>query len=842
MSHEIYTEMAKDALKNAYNIAKQFSHRTIESEDLLLGLYQSSGSVAADVLNKFLPSYDDMVQEFDYLSGYGTAETPTNRNGEPNYAPKTRKILRGARDIAKTLDATLIGTEHLLLSLISEETLAVHIMRNLDVDISELYREICQMIGVNPSVLAKRNGSHGEGKSNAKSDSNTPLLDSIAKDLTARAKRGDVDPVVGRDKEIMRLMQILSRRMKNNPVLVGEPGVGKTAIVEAVAQRIADGDVPETLAQKRLMLLDMGSMVAGTKYRGEFEDRVKKMIDEVEADGKVILFIDELHTMIGAGGAEGAIDASNLMKPALARGSVQVIGATTLSEYQKYIEKDSALARRFSKVLVEEPTETETVAILEGIRSAYEDFHHVSISDAAIHAAATLSHRYLSDRYLPDSAIDVIDEAAATKRLKDGKTNNNRGEQAKLERDIQSLETEKEQAFIARDFDKVAALHHKQASMRNSLEKLNKKAEHQRDKEQLTIDDKDIATLIGSWTGIPVAQLTASENQRLQRLESTLHKRVKGQDEAVTAVARAIKRSRTGIGNPNRPIGSFMFLGPTGVGKTELAKALAETLFGTEQAMIRLDMSEYMEKYSTSRMIGSAPGYVGFEDGGQLTEKIRQHPYSVVLFDEVEKAHPDVFDLLLQILDDGYLTDSKGRHIDFRNAIIIMTSNIGATEIRDEKIVGFGGQSKQMDYDTMSSRIRESLKQAFRPEFLNRLDEVLVFHALEENEIRDIVRKFTDQLEAQLAERDMTLKFTGGAIKQIATDSFDPEMGARPIRRYIQSHVEDPLSELLLDGQVDAGDTVKVGVRSGKLYFNVEHADGSEGTTEQMDELIGVEE
>lgn len=841
MSHDVYTEKATAALEHAFEVAEQFNHRTIESEDLLLGLYQAEGSVAQEVLQKFLPSYQEMVEEFDYLSGYGTSTSPTNRFGEPNYAPKTRKILVIAQTIAQMLDATLIGTEHILLALISEETLAIRIMRNLKVDLAEVYREICRMIGVNPSVLMKKGRGHIDGNQSNKSDSKTPLLDSIAKDLTARVAHGDADPVVGRDKEISRLMQILSRRMKNNPVLVGEPGVGKTAIVEAVAQRIANGEVPDTLANKRLMILDMGSMVAGTKYRGEFEDRVKKMIEEVETDGEVILFIDELHTMIGAGGAEGAIDASNLMKPALARGSVQVIGATTLNEYQKYIEKDSALARRFSKVLVEEPSESETVEILEGIRKAYEDFHKVTITDEAIQAAATLSHRYLSDRYLPDSAIDVIDEAAATKRLNEGVQSSVRGEKAQLEREIRALNDEKEKAFIARDFDKAAETHHKQVRLRNELQELADKKERRTTK-SLSIDDKDIAILIGSWTGIPVAQLTATENQRLQRLESTLHARVKGQDEAVTAVARAVKRSRTGIGNPNRPIGSFMFLGPTGVGKTELAKTLAETLFGSEQSIIRLDMSEYMEKYSTSRMIGSAPGYVGFEEGGQLTEKIRQHPYSVVLFDEVEKAHPDVYDLLLQILDDGYITDSKGRRIDFRNTIIIMTSNIGATELRDDKIVGFGGQNKGMDYETMSSRIQEALKSTFRPEFLNRLDEVLVFKTLEQAEIRDIVRKFTDQLEAQLAERDITIKFTGGAITQIANDSFDPEMGARPIRRYIQTHVEDSLSELLLDNKVQAGDTVKIGVRSGKLYFDVEHEDGSSEETQTAEQLIGIGE
>lgn len=821
---EHYTEKAKAALAFATEEAKGFRHAAVGSEHLLLGLYEEPDGVAHAVLSEYLPAYESLKEEIEFITGYGTSQGPLDAEGHPVYAPRSRQVLYRAREFANQLGASLIGTEHLLLALIDNEMLALRILRNLNVDIDELRHAIYQMIG-QPDPKARKSRQQRNQKQQKRPDSKTPTLDAVAKDLTAEAREHHIDPVIGRQKEIKRVMQILSRRTKNNPVLVGEPGVGKTAIAEAIAQYIVEDKVPTNLLNKRLMMLDVGAMVAGTKYRGEFEDRVRKMLDEIRADRSVILFIDELHTLIGAGGAEGAIDASNLLKPALARGEVQVIGATTLAEYQKYIEKDAALERRFARVLVEEPTQEETVQILKGIRKPYEQFHHVTITDEAIEAAVRLTARYLSDRYLPDKAIDVMDEVAATKRLDQALAPEMLAKRQRLRDQYKQMEKEKHNAVMTQDFARAAALHDQQQQLALNIQAMgtdNDQASH-----ALTVSEADVATMIGEWTGIPVSRLTQRENEQLLNLEETLHQRVKGQDQAVAAVVRAVKRSRSGLGDPQRPIGSFMFLGPTGVGKTELAKTLAENLFGSESALIRLDMSEYMEKYSTSRMIGSAPGYIGFEEGGQLTEKVRQRPYSVILFDEIEKAHPDVYDLLLQILDDGYLTDSKGRRVNFRNTIIIMTSNIGATELRDDKIVGFGNKEKQ-SYAMMSKRIKDALKRAFRPEFLNRVDEVLVFKMLAPKEIQAIVHKFTDQLVAQLATQHITLRLTAGAIKQIATDGFDHELGARPVRRFIQQHVEDPLSDLLLAQRVRANDQVQVGARQGELYIRIKHEDGSE--------------
>ncbi|EAC5558553.1 ATP-dependent Clp protease ATP-binding subunit, partial [Listeria monocytogenes] len=635
-----------------------------------------------------------------------------------------------------------------------------------------------------------------------KAQQGTPTLDSLARDLTKLAREKRLDPVVGRAKEVKRLIQILSRRTKNNPVLVGEPGVGKTAIAEGLAQKIINGEVPEDMQNKRLMMLDMGALVAGTKYRGEFEDRMKKIIDEIYQDGQIILFIDELHTLIGAGGAEGAIDASNILKPALARGELQTIGATTLDEYQKYIEKDSALERRFARVQVDEPTPEEAEEILRGLRPRYEEHHGVEISDDALHAAVQLSVRYINSRQLPDKAIDLMDESAAKVRL--DKTDES-SELADLQNEIANLIEEKEAAIRQQDFEAAARLRIKEKKLTQQLTEVAfmevKEASGYAD----SVTAEDVATVVSQWTGVPLQQMEKKESERLLDLEKILHQRVVGQEEAVKAVARSIRRARSGLKDPNRPIGSFMFLGPTGVGKTELAKALAEAMFGSEDALVRVDMSEFMEKYSTSRLIGSPPGYVGYDEGGQLTEKIRSKPYSVILLDEVEKAHPDVFNILLQVLDDGHLTDSKGRKVDFRNTILIMTSNIGAQQIREEKSVGFNVTDLTKDHQAMQKRILEELKKAFRPEFLNRVDETVVFQSLGEGEIHEIVKIMSKAIIKRLGNQDIQLKITPSAIDVIGKAGFDPEYGARPIRRALQKEVEDRLSEALLSGQIHLG-------------------------------------
>ena len=634
------------------------------------------------------------------------------------------------------------------------------------------------------------------------------------------ARNQQLDPVVGRDAEIRRTIQILSRRTKNNPVLIGEPGVGKTAIAEGLAQEMVAGTVPAELANKRLMVLDMGSLVAGTKYRGEFENRLKKVIDEIQADGHVILFIDELHTLIGAGGAEGAIDASNILKPALARGELQTIGATTLDEYQKYIESDAALERRFATVQVDEPTPEESLAILKGLRPRYEAHHHAKITDEALEQAVKLSDRYISDRFLPDKAIDLMDEAAAMVRIN---AEEKKTRKPSLDEQIAELQSAKEAAIEQQDFDRAADLREQELSLRAKQEQqADRVSERQAEQHyRLKVTGEDVAKVVAEWTGVPLTQLKRSESDRLINLEKVLHKRVIGQDEAVDAVAKAIRRARSGLKNPNRPIGSFMFLGPTGVGKTELAKALAEAMFGSEDNMIRIDMSEYMEKFSTSRLIGAAPGYVGYDEGGQLTEKVRQHPYSVVLLDEAEKAHPDVFNLLLQVLDDGYLTDSKGRRVDFRNTIIIMTSNLGATQLQDEKEVGFGARDMSQDYNAMAGAIRQQLKLHFRPEFLNRIDETIIFHSLNKQELHQIVKLMTNELRDRVAEQEISLKVTPAAVDLIAAVGYDPEYGARPLRRAIQDKIEDRLSTDLIDGEIKPGDTVTVGAHHGEITVKV---------------------
>lgn len=640
-------------------------------------------------------------------------------------------------------------------------------------------------------------------------NASTPTLDSLARDLTAIAKEGNIDPVIGRSKEIERVIQVLSRRTKNNPVLIGEPGVGKTAIAEGLAQQIVNNEVPEILRDKRVMTLDMGTVVAGTKYRGEFEDRLKKVMEEIRQAGNIILFIDELHTLIGAGGAEGAIDASNILKPALARGELQCIGATTLDEYRKYIEKDAALERRFQPIQVDEPTIEESVQILQGLRDRYEAHHRVTITDEAIESAVKLSDRYITDRFLPDKAIDLIDEAASKVRLRSYTAPPNLKE---LEQKLEEVRKEKDAAVQSQEFEKAASLRDKEQRLREELEKTKDEWKEKQGQESSEVTTEDIANVVSSWTGVPVAKLQKDESERLLNMEDILHNRVIGQDEAVKAISKAIRRARAGLKDPKRPIGSFIFLGPTGVGKTELARALAEAMFGDEDAMIRIDMSEYMEKHSTSRLVGSPPGYVGYEEGGQLTEKVRRKPYSVVLLDEIEKAHPEVFNILLQVLEDGRLTDAKGRTVDFRNTILIMTSNVGAHELRRNKYVGFNLGDEEHDYQDMKSKVMDELKKAFRPEFLNRIDEIIVFHSLEQKHLKQIVKLMAEQLKKRLKEQDIDFELTDQAIEKIAKEGTDLEYGARPLRRAIQKNVEDLLSEELLKGNIEKGKKVKIDI------------------------------
>lgn len=816
---ELFTESAKAVLAIAQEEAKYFKHQSVGSEHLLLALVLEPNGIAGKTLRQLNTDKNEIREEIEHLTGYGTVKSYPKDTYLP-YSPRAKQIFAYAGDEAKRLGASKIGTEHILLGLLrDEDILASRILLNLGLSLSKMRQLLMKKMGVTDPQLA--NGMNGRRRNNQAQKNavkGTPTLDSLARDLTKLARENSLDPVVGRSKEVRRLIQILSRRTKNNPVLVGEPGVGKTAIAEGLAQKIIHGEVPGDMLDKRLMMLDMGALVAGTKYRGEFEDRLKKVIDEIYQDGQVILFIDELHTLIGAGGAEGAIDASNILKPALARGELQTIGATTLDEYQKYIEKDSALERRFARVQVDEPTPEEAEEILKGLRSRYEKHHGVEITNDALHAAVQLSVRYINSRQLPDKAIDLMDESAAKVRLdladEPSKINDLRAE-------IAELIEEKEQAIQAQSFESAARLRQKEKKLVDKLESILLVEEKEATGYANKVTEEDVAGVVSQWTGVPLQQLEKKESDRLLELESVLHQRVVGQDDAVKAVSRAIRRARSGLKDPNRPIGSFMFLGPTGVGKTELAKALAESMFGSEDALVRVDMSEFMEKYSTSRLIGSPPGYVGYEEGGQLTEKIRQKPYSVILFDEVEKAHPDVFNILLQVLDDGHLTDSKGRKVDFRNTILIMTSNIGATAIREEKNVGFNVTDLSKDYNAMQKRILEELKKAFRPEFLNRVDETVVFRSLDQEEIQEIVKIMSKSVIDRLKEQDVLLKITSAANDVIGKVGFDPEYGARPIRRALQKEVEDRLSEALLSGQIHLGDKVTIGASKGKITLTV---------------------
>ncbi|NWN99479.1 ATP-dependent Clp protease ATP-binding subunit [Tetragenococcus halophilus] len=816
---ELFTQRAKEVLQIAQEEAKRFKHQTVGSEHVLLALLIEPNGIAGKTLREMNVNENDIREEIEHLTGYGTM-TSYPVSGYLPYSPRARQIFAYAGDEAKRLGSSQVGTEHLLLGLLrDEEILASRIMLNLGLSLAKMRQLLKKKMGVNQNKSA--NGANRRRPAQGRqqqAQEGTPTLDSLARDLTKLAREKRLDPVVGRDKEVKRLIQILSRRTKNNPALVGEPGVGKTAIAEGLAQKINNGEVPQDMQSKRLMMLDIGALVAGTKYRGEFEDRMKKIIDEIYQDGQIILFIDELHTLIGAGGAEGAIDASNILKPALARGELQTIGATTSDEYQKYIEKDSALERRFARVQVDEPTPDDAVEILGGLRARYEKHHNVEITDEALRACVQFSVRYINGRQLPDKAIDLMDESAAKVRLDQS---DEVSETAVVQDQLLEVTEEKEAAIRNQDFEKAASLRKQEQALNKQLQEVSYKEAKAASGFTDKVTEEDVAAVVSQWTGVPLEQMEKKESQRLLDLEKDLHERVVGQDEAVNAVARSIRRARSGLKDPNRPIGSFMFLGPTGVGKTELAKTLAESMFGEEDALIRLDMSEYMEKYSTSRLIGSPPGYVGYDEGGQLTEKVRSKPYSVILLDEVEKAHPEVFNTLLQVLDDGQLTDSKGRSVDFRNTILIMTSNIGAQEIREETNVGFNVVDVKQDHEAMQKRILEELKKAFRPEFLNRVDETIVFRSLEKDEIHEIVKIMSKSVVKRMEEQDIQLKITPAAIDVIGEAGFDPEYGARPIRRALQKEIEDRLSEALLSGEVYFGSRVTIGASKGKITLNV---------------------
>lgn len=815
-----YTPSAKNVLVVAQEQAKYFKHQAVGTEHLLLALAIEKEGIASKVMQQFNVVDDDIKSQIEQFTGYGTLSRAEKESYLP-YSPKAAEILRLANESATKLHQERTGTEHFLLALLSDETIfSSRILINLGVNPQEMRRAILRKLGV--SEAPKRRDPRRKRGAQGQAAEGTPTLDALARDLTQLARDKKMDPVVGRETEVKRVIQILSRRTKNNPVLIGEPGVGKTAIAEGLAQKIVAGDVPSDMTQKRLMMLDMGSLVAGTKYRGEFEDRLKKVIDEIQHDGQVILFIDELHTLIGAGGAEGAIDASNILKPALARGELQTIGATTLDEYQKYIEADAALERRFAQVTVNEPTQADAIAILKGLKDRYEQHHQVAIPDETIVEAVKLSVRYVTDRFLPDKAIDIMDEAAAKVRID---RTGHETPLAKQQEKLAALRQEKDAAIERLDFELAAELRKKEMSQKRRIDKqLDAQAKNDGDSESqydLVLSLHDIAEVVSEQTGVPVTQMEKSEKDRLMNLEKVLHNRVVGQDEAVSAIARSIRRARSGLKDPKRPIGTFLFLGPTGTGKTELAKALAEAMFGSEDNMIRVDMSEYREAYSASRLVGSAPGYVGYEEGGQLTEKVRRQPYSVVLLDEAEKAHPDIYNLMLQVFDDGFLTDSKGRKVDFRNTIIIMTSNLGATRLRDEKSVGFGAVDKMSDYNAMRDTIMQTVKETFRPEFINRLDEVVVFHSLNKEELHQIVKLMSRSVLQRIGEQGFKVKITSAAIDVIAKAGFDPEYGARPIRRALQSKIEDALSEELLTGKVTVNDQVTIGAKGGEINITV---------------------
>lgn len=802
-----FTERAQRVLLLAQEEAQYFDHSYVGTEHILLGIIKEGEGNASRILQEAGITLENVRQQVENMEGRGT---PSVYQTEIALTPRTKRLLELSIMEARNLGHNYVGPEHLLLGLLREgEGVAIAALQALGADFNKIRTEL----------LNSMNEPIPSGKPEAgKGDTNTPTLNQHGRDLTQMAKEGKLDPVIGREDETERVIQILTRRTKNNPVLIGEPGVGKTAVVEGLAQKIAEGKIPEILKDKRVVTLDMSSMVAGSKYRGEFEERLKKVMEEIRKAGNIILFIDEMHTIIGAGAAEGAIDASNILKPALARGEIQCVGATTIDEYRKHVEKDPALERRFQPVMVGEPDKESAIEILKGLRDKYEAHHRVKITDEAIVAAVQLSDRYITDRYLPDKAIDLIDEAASMVRLQAFTAP---PDLKKLEDRMDEIQKEKEEAVRSQEYEKAAKLRDEERELKQKLDGLKGNWKQQNEAASHVVGVEEIAQVVAKWTNIPVNKLTEKESERLLHLEEILHKRVIGQDEAVKAVSRAVRRARVGLKDPKRPIGSYIFLGPTGVGKTELSKALAEAMFGDENSIVRIDMSEYMEKHTVSRLIGSPPGYVGYDEGGQLTEQVRRHPYSVVLFDEIEKAHPDVFNILLQILEDGRLTDGKGRTVDFKNTIVIMTSNVGANTIRKQRTLGFSASERESEesYERMKENVLEELKRTFRPEFLNRLDEIIVFHQIEEDDLAEIVKLMLKEVGKRLSDLDIHLEFTDSARKVLTKEGFDPTYGARPLRRAIQKTVEDRLSEEMLKGEISKGDSVLVDSEDDKLVF-----------------------
>ncbi len=803
---EKFSERARRVLSLAQDEAQRFNHNYIGTEHILLGLVRETEGVAARVMSNLGVDLNKVRSAVEFIIGRG--EKPIQ--GEIGLTPRAKKVIELAVDEARRMNHTYIGTEHLLIGLLREgEGVAAGVLESLGVTLDRVRAETYRILS-----QSAPQGLHG-----ARGATRTPTLDQLGIDLTAAARAGKLDPVIGRQKEIQRVIQILSRRTKNNPVLIGEPGVGKTAIVEALAQRIVSGEVPETLQNKRLVTLDMGALVAGTKYRGEFEERLKKVVEEIRNSGNCILFIDEMHTIVGAGAAEGAVDAANILKPSLARGELQTIGATTLDDYRKYVERDPALERRFQPVMVEEPSVDETVEILRGVKSRYEEHHRVVITDEALKTAANLAARFIADRFLPDKAIDLMDEAASRVRLRKSTIPLSLKEASKV---IESVRREKEEAILAQQYEYASELRNRELKLVDKLENLEREFQQAQGQEKPVVTEEDIAEVVSMWTGIPVTRLAMEETERLLHMEEELHKRIVGQDEAIATIAKAVRRARAGLKDPRRPIGVFLFLGPTGVGKTELVRALAEFMFGSEDNMIRLDMSEFMERHTVARLVGAPPGYIGYEEGGQLTEAVRRKSYCAILLDEIEKAHPEVFNILLQIFDDGHLTDAKGRKVDFRNSIIVMTSNLGSDLLRKESTIGFlakGDDAKleRQNYERMRDKVLDEVKRFFRPEFLNRIDATVVFHALTKEHILAIVDLMLNQVAKQLTEKSIKMEVTQAAREFLADKGFDPTFGARPLRRVIQNLVEDKLSEELLAGKITSGDTVVVDVDNGQI-------------------------